>query len=378
MKKRTFKKELLFGCKWLSFIVLFNMNIMLSNAQSSKEILKTEHINDCPYIFYEDNNTVEVKWIVNGELKKKTFSNNGFKKLKIKTCEEFKSKYIKIKPSIRIDSDQKFNGVSKIAVLSDIHGQHDLFIELLRSNNVINNKGEWSFGKGHFVVVGDVFDRGDKVTETLWFLYNLEQQAKKTGGKVHYLLGNHEVMILEGNDKYVHDKYKWVSQKMGITHKELFGKETLLGEWIRTKPVAISINNIAFVHAGFSPEFTEGKYDISTVNQLFHHDIIDHDKETVLENDDLKFMLKKKGPIWYRGYFRDKDFTKEKAQKILNEMGMKHIVVGHTSMKRVLSHFDGLIYSVDSSMKKGKYAELLIWEDDQFFRGTLTGELTKI
>jgi len=248
----------------------------------------------------------------------------------------------------------------------------------MKANKIINKKGEWSYGNGHFVIVGDIFDRGDKVTESLWFVYNLEKQAKKAGGKVHFLLGNHEVMILQGNDKYIHNKYKWVSEQMGVTYKELFGKETLLGEWIRTKPVAIAINDIAFVHAGFSPEFTQKKYDISTVNQLFHHSIIDHDKETVLKNDDLKFMLKKKGPIWYRGYFRDKDFTKEKAQKILHGIGMKHIVVGHTSMKRVLSHFDGLIYSVDSNLKKGEYGEILIWENNKFYRGTLDGKRIEI
>jgi len=59
-------------------------------------------------------------------------------------------------------------------------------------------------------------------------------------------------------------------------------------------------------------------------------------------------------------------------------MGMKHIVVGHTSMKTVLSHFDGLIYSVDSSMKKGKYEEILIWENNKFFRDTLDRKRIKI
>ncbi|AXT53272.1 metallophosphoesterase [Aquimarina sp. BL5] len=361
-------------------IILFVLCLMDNNnvfAQTLEEELVYQEINDCPYIFYKGD-SVEVKWIVRGKLNMETFSNTNFKKLEVKTCEEFKSKYVEIKPSIIIDDDQKFHCVPKIAILSDIHGQHDLFINLMKANKIINKKGEWSYGNGHFVIVGDIFDRGDKVTESLWFVYNLEKQAKKAGGKVHFLLGNHEVMILQGNDKYIHNKYKWVSEQMGVTYKELFGKETLLGEWIRTKPVAIAINDIAFVHAGFSPEFTQKKYDISNVNQLFHHSIIDHDKETVLKNDDLKFMLKKKGPIWYRGYFRDKDFTKEKAQKILHGIGMKHIVVGHTSMKRVLSHFDGLIYSVDSNLKKGEYGEILIWENNKFYRGTLDGKRIEI
>ncbi len=363
--------------KKIKLVLALLISIQFCFAQKSNKKMDTTKINDCPYIFYKGN-TVEVKWVVAGVLKKKVFSSEKFKRLKIKTCEEFVSKYVKIKPQYSIDEEQQYHDVSKIVVLSDIHGQHDLFMDLIKANNIVDKKGNWNFGNGHFVIVGDIFDRGDKVTETLWFVYKLEQQANKAGGKVHYLLGNHEVMVLKGSNSYVNEKYRWVAKQMGMKHQELYGAETLMGEWIRTKPVAIAINDIAFAHAGFSPEFTERKYDISTVNNLFHHRIIDHKREDIKADKELTFMTKKQGPIWYRGYFRDEDFSKEKAQKILDDMGMKHIVVGHTSFEKVLSHFDGLIYSVDSSMKKGKYAEVLFWENGIFYRGDLKGKRTNL
>lgn len=86
-------------------------------------------------------------------------------------------------------------------------------------------------------------------------------------------------------------------------------------------------------------------------------------------------MSKSDGPIWYRGYFRDEAFTGAKAQQILDAMNVSAIVVGHTSYDSVLQHYDGRIYSVDSSIKKGEYGEILIWEKNEFFRGTLSGEL---
>lgn len=357
------------------FFVLFSS--IASFGQESDSDKENTEINDCPYVFYIDD-TVVVKWVENSFIREKVFSVDDFKTFKTNNCNEFKANRLKINPVTIVDDEQKYEGVSKIAVLSDIHGQYDLLTDLLRANKIINEKDEWIYGKGHFVIVGDIFDRGDKVTETLWFIYNLEQQAAEAGGKVHYLLGNHEIMVLAGYEKYVNEKYKWVSKGMGITHKELFGNQTLLGEWIRTKPIAISINDIAFAHAGFSPEFTEGNYSIKEVNELFHKNIIDQEKEIVLEDEDLKFLVKKNGPIWYRGYFRDENFSKEKAQDILDDMGMKHIVVGHTSMEEVTSHYDGLIYSVDSSMKKGENAEILIWEDNTFFKSTLTGLKTPL
>jgi hypothetical protein len=41
------------------------------------------------------------------------------------------------------------------------------------------------------------------VTETLWFVYSLEQQAALQGGKGHALLGNHEIMSLEKKYKNI-------------------------------------------------------------------------------------------------------------------------------------------------------------------------------
>ncbi len=45
---------------------------------------------------------------------------------------------------------------------------------------------------------GDMFDRGDQVTECLWLVYALEETAKAAGGYVHFILGNHELMNLQG------------------------------------------------------------------------------------------------------------------------------------------------------------------------------------
>lgn len=373
MKNIIIKKESFFvACVALLVIILASP--LSSFHRKSIEKSFGEKINDCPYIFYEQGKVV-VKWIEEGILFEKSYSNNKFKKLKIASCEDFEAKYLKTNSKALIDNKQNFTDVPNIAILSDIHGQHDLFIDLMKAHKIIDEEGNWDYADGHFVLVGDVFDRGDKVTETLWFLYKLEQQAAKAGGKVHFLLGNHEIMVLKGDLRYISDKYIKVSEKMGIAYDELFSDNTLIGQWLRTKPVAISINKIAFSHAGFSPEFANRKFNIELTNRLFHEEIIDHTKDSIMTNEVLKFMVKSKGPVWYRGYFKDEEFDKQAAQKILDGMEMKTIVVGHTSMKRVMSHFDGLIYSVDSSIKKGEYGEILFWEKGQFLRGTLTGEL---
>jgi len=72
-----------------------------------------------------------------------------------------------------------------IFAVSDIEGNFNTLVNLLQQNNVINDQLDWIFGSGHFVLIGDIFDRGNHVTEMLWFLYHLEDQARESNGFVH-------------------------------------------------------------------------------------------------------------------------------------------------------------------------------------------------
>ena len=56
----------------------------------------------------------------------------------------------------------------RIAALSDIHGNFSGMTSLLQAHGVIDEKRQWTFGRGHLVVAGDVFDRGGRVTECFW------------------------------------------------------------------------------------------------------------------------------------------------------------------------------------------------------------------
>ena len=114
-------------------------------------------ISDGPYIFIDNGNLIE-KEIIDNQVFIKTLKPSQFDTL--------------FYPSKSI-----YKYVSKIAALSDIHGQYDLFITLLMNNEIIDKNLNWIFGKGHLVINGDIFDRGDQVNETLWFVYKLELQA---------------------------------------------------------------------------------------------------------------------------------------------------------------------------------------------------------
>jgi len=90
-------------------------------------------------------------------------------------------------------NESVFTNIDSIFVLGDIHGRFDILIELLQNARVIDSNLNWIANQKHLVALGDIFDRGHDVTRTVWFLYKLERQAKKHGGRVHIVLGNHEI-----------------------------------------------------------------------------------------------------------------------------------------------------------------------------------------
>lgn len=331
---------------------------------------------DGPYIFYEGE-TVIARWITEEGLKEDTLdagrplmAGPGFPAAFDPSC-------IQLGATFAPDPKTAFRKVERIAAVSDIHGQYDLMIALLKAHGIIDKENNWAFGRGHLVVLGDIFDRGDEVTGLLWFVYKLEQQAEKAGGKVHYLLGNHEVMALKGDLRYIHKKYRYTMARMGMSYDQLFGKDTFLGRWLRSRPVAISINRTAFVHAGLSRQLLEMGLTFGAMNDLFREQILDQPEDSILADPYLAYLYSEDGPIWYRGYFED-DFTRGQAQWILNAINMKHLVVGHTSFSEIVSLFRNRIIGIDSSIKLGKQGEILLIENNKFYRGTLNGKRTRL
>ncbi|MBU2101875.1 MAG: UTP--glucose-1-phosphate uridylyltransferase, partial [Candidatus Omnitrophica bacterium] len=86
----------------------------------------------------------------------------------------------------------------RLIAQGDIHGELGKFQENLRRAKIIDGNNNWVGGKAILVQVGDVIDRGPKSRETYLFLAQLQQQARVAGGEVVRLLGNHELMVLQG------------------------------------------------------------------------------------------------------------------------------------------------------------------------------------
>jgi hypothetical protein len=227
------------------------------------------------------------------------------------------------------------------------------------------------------VILGDCFDRGDKVTELLWHIFGLEKQAERAGGMVHMILGNHEIMVLGDDLRYTNIKYRMVERLAGMKYQDFFSGESLLGTWLRNKPVLLTINDIAFVHGGISPELMRKNIPLYEINHLFYQMLVFSKVESANDLNNLNFLSEDHGPLWYRGYFDDPGFSVQQADSVLQYLGKKHIIVGHTTSDDFQIVFGKKIIGIDAVIGNDREGEILIIKNENFFKGAADGKRQK-
>lgn len=189
-----------------------------------------------------------------------------------------------------------WNDVPRIVAISDPHGAYDAMVQTLEHADVIDAEGHWSGADSHLVITGDLMDRGADSRKIMDLVMQLEEQAPASGGMVHLLLGNHEVMNLVGDLRYVapgeyaafaadelpEDRERWFklyseeqfakgeTDEASIRaafdrdrppgffgHRRAFAADGYYGEWLLSKPLVVVVNRNAFVHGGLPPLVTE-------------------------------------------------------------------------------------------------------------------------
>lgn len=190
---------------------------------------------------------------------------------------------------------------TRVVAIGDVHGALPEFEAILRQTGLLNARRQWAGGRSVLVQTGDVVDRGPGTRACLDLLMALEKSAERQDGKVMALLGNHEVMAMTGDLRYVssedyqsfasgrserirEDAYreylnflssqslraadgqpagqvsreKWMAEHpLGFfERRDAFGPQGVYGRWLRNHDVAYQSGEVAFVHGGLSPNLT--------------------------------------------------------------------------------------------------------------------------
>ena len=307
---------------------------------------------DGPYIVYSGDGRAQViRFDADLNIHSHTFQDrNSVVNLTVSTQEggyEFLLRLHNIAtPPVTYDMPQR------IVVMSDPHGDFVPFVTTLQGSGVIDAQLDWSFGQDHLVVLGDVSDRGDDVTAIYWFIYKLEEQARQVGGVVHFLLGNHEVMIAQNDLRYITSKYGTIAQKTGVGYGSLWSAQTELGRWIHAHNQIETIGDILFVHAGVSPQIAETNLHIGQINDTVRKYIL-LERNAVAQSPEAALVMGSTGTLWYRGLInRDENMNATVLNGILERFGVQKIIVGHTMLEDVSEFFDGKVINVNVNNKK--------------------------
>ncbi len=256
----------------------------------------------------------------------------------------------------------------RILVISDIEGNFEALKSLLLAAGAIDVQFRWTFGQGHVVFLGDFFDRGLSVTEVLWLIYKLEEEAERAGGGVHYLLGNHEAMNLCNDHRYVRNKYTENARLYGESYARWYDEHSELGRWLRTKNVILRIGKYVFCHGGISPAVAASGVSFEALNNAAHR-YLGVPFEHITDPTALHVFHRENGLLWYRAAARGK-ISPVELENVLAFAGAERMVVGHTLMPEVSAFYGGRLLCVDvlheEHLRSGNLHTLIIENDEPY------------
>lgn len=302
---------------------------------------------DGPHVFYHGEK-ITVKYVIrrDTQIRVKTLYYNEKKDISLScqvpsTGDAFSfllHEKLEIEPTSYATPDQ-------LLALSDIEGDFLALKTMLLGANVMDKNFNWSFGKGHLVLLGDYFDRGTNVTECLWLIYKLEAEAEKAGGKVHFILGNHEILNLQGNSAYVRRKYLENAVMMEEEYSRWYDQSAELGRWLRTKNAVEKIGDYVFCHGGISPQLARTGLGLNEINQISRQNLGKQNEALLTEAAKSIFDVKT-GIFWYRGAAKNMN-TSEEITEILQFADAKRMIVGHTIHADIAALYGGRVICID-------------------------------
>jgi hypothetical protein len=211
----------------------------------------------------------------------------------------------------------------RIVAVGDVHGDIPAVKKILEEAGVLDAAGAWVGGDTVLVQTGDLIDRGPQMRGALDFVMALEQAAPKHGGRAVSLLGNHEVMNMTGDLRYVvpanyaefadagsekrradawlqvlglrkrrarqlgqpeppsgpQDREAWLAAHPPgfLEHRKAFGPGGTYGRWLRERPAHFLARGTAFLHGGLSPTLADAS--LAEIDRRVHEDLATFDAD---------------------------------------------------------------------------------------------------
>ena len=250
----------------------------------------------------------------------------------------------------------------RIVAIGDVHGDLSAALEALTLASAIDDAGQWIGGDLVVVQTGDQIDRGDDDRAVLDLFDRLADEAAAVGGAVVSLNGNHEIMNVQGDARYISpeafDEFEeFRRDDLPMERLEAFdaSQRARIGAFLPGGPyalilaernVAVIVGDTVFVHGGVLPSHVE--YGIERINR----DVVSWIRGRSEELSELAYA--DDSPWWSRHYSVEPD-TDDclLLEKALHLLGATRMVVGHSIQgDEISSACDDRVWRIDTGMSE--------------------------
>jgi len=226
----------------------------------------------------------------------------------------------------------EITGVSRLAVVGDIHGAFEELSATLSSLKVAERvspdafRFKWTGNDSTLIFLGDLTDRGLHSKQVYDAVMDLQSQALRSNGLVICLFGNHEALLLNGQvEEWAktltsHKKQHYQNTidsftRDGLDYHQAISERGLYGQWIRNLPLFAIINGYLFVHGGL-PNHPISRSDLAA------------DFRDDMQMGDLKkgIFMNHDSVLWNRDWWKNDELVDRNLQKL----GVMGVVFGHT------------------------------------------------
>ena len=312
---------------------------------------------------------------------------------------------------------------ARIVAVGDLHGDYEAWIEIALRARLIDRRNRWAGGSSILVQTGDIVDRGAGSLKIIRHLMKLQGQARRSGGRVVVVVGNHEAMNMTDDLRYVHpgeyaafvnadsDRLRrrlyeankaaiatayrartpamtdsairaaWLAANPAgkIEHQAAWSPSGELGRWTIVNPAVARIGDTLFAHGGISLRYAG--IPIAEINRRAAAELASQSEAAdALINDPY-------GPLWYRGYVvqsldpevrtaapgqqtavaRAYPPPEQELAAVLTSTGAKRMVIAHTPNRAGIAiSYGGRLALIDTGISRyygGKLSYLEIVGD---------------
>jgi len=253
----------------------------------------------------------------------------------------------------------RFPAAQRVVAIGDLHADLGATRRALRLAGAIDEEDRWIGGRLVVVQTGDQLDRGGDEPEITALLSRLSVEAGEAGGALHVLNGNHELINVAFDFRYVTEEgfrdfedlvtIDTADSLVMALPPERRARGAAFrpgGPWaqiLAERNTAVIVGKNLFVHGGILPEHVD--YGLERINSEIRAWLRD-------EIPRPGWSRGGRSPIWSRHFSDGIDSTEtEMLTEVLDRLDVDRIILGHTIQDGgVTSYCDGRIWCIDVGM----------------------------